>query len=153
MSGPQLTPAPIEPEKNWFFRHKVATGAMLLALAAVGFFVALFFGILSLLKSSDAYQQAVAKAQASPAVVEALGQPVKPGWWLTGSINVSGTSGNADIAIPISGPKGNGTVYAVAVKQADQWRFKRLEVAVEGQAQRIALVPPQPAIPPTVREQ
>ncbi len=146
MSGPQPTPGPIEPEKNWFARHWVVTIAMVVVLAGVAFVAALLFGLLSLLKSSDVYKEAVSRAQHAPAVVEALGEPVQPGWWFTGNINVSGPSGSADIAIPISGPKGKGTVYAVATKQAGQWQFKLLEVAIDGQPRRISLVPSQPRI-------
>ncbi len=42
--------------------------------------------------------------------------------------------------------KGKGTVYAVASKQAGQWQFKVLEVAIDGQPRRIPLVPSQPSI-------
>ena len=153
MSGAQLTPPPIEPEKNWFRRHLILSIAIGIAVAAVGFVVALLFGILSILKSSDVYKQALAKAQNAPAVAEALGKPIEAGWWFTGNINVSGPSGNADLAIPISGPKGSGTICAVATKRAGEWRFKVLEVAVEGQAQRIPLISPQSVAEPAVREQ
>jgi hypothetical protein len=153
MSGPQPTAYPIEPEKSWFARHLVVSIVTLIALAAVGLVVALLLGIMSLLKSSDVYQQAMVKAQEAPAVVESLGKPVKAGWWLSGNISVSGASGSADLAIPISGPKGRGTVYAAATKQAGEWRFKVLEVAIEGQSQRIPLVRPQEATPPRVRDQ
>ncbi len=146
MSGPQPTPLPIEPEKNWFARHLVLTIVLLVTLAAIGFVVALLFGILGLLKSSDVYKEAVSRAQHAPAVVEVLGEPVQPGWWFTGNISVNGPSGSADLAIPISGPKGKGTVYAVATKQGGQWAFKVLEVAIDGQARRISLVPAQPRI-------
>ena len=153
MSGAQLTPAPIEPEKNWFRRHLILSISIGIALLAIGFVVALLFGILSILRSSDVYKQALEKARNTPAVAEALGKPIEAGWWFTGNINVSGPSGSADLAIPISGPKGSGTIYAVATKRAGEWRFKLLEVAVEGQAQRIPLISPQSVAEPAVREQ
>ncbi len=143
MSGPQASPLPIEPEKNWFARHWIVTIAMVVTLAGLGFVAAVFFGIMSLLRSSDVYKEAVSRAQHAPAVVQALGEPVQPGWWFTGNNSVNGPSGSADIAIPVSGTKGKGTVYAVARKQAGQWQFKVLEVAIDGQPRRIPLVSPQ----------
>jgi len=140
MSGSQLTPAPIEPEKSWFSRHLVVTILIGLVVVALGFVAALLFGVMALLKSSDVYREALAQARKSPAVVEALGEPVKAGWFMTGNINVSGPSGHADIAIPISGPKGAGTVYALADKQAGEWHFQRLEVGIDGRPQRISLI-------------
>jgi hypothetical protein len=153
MSGPQPTPYPIEPEKNWFRRHLLLP--IVAAIAIAGFLLvgAIAAGVLSLIKSSDVYQQAVTKVQNSPAALEALGKPVVPGWWLSGSINVSGSSGSADIAIPVSGPKAKGTVYAVASKRAGRWQFQTLELEVEGQSQRIPLIPAQTDPQPRLKEQ
>jgi hypothetical protein len=64
--------------------------------------VVLVFGAM---KSTDVYKTAIARARASGAVTDALGSPLKEGWFLSGSTNANGSSGNADIAIPISGRK------------------------------------------------
>ena len=98
--------------------------------------VAIIFGAM---KSSDAYKQALATARASPEVVAVLGSPIEDSWYVTGSINVSGPSGNADLAIPIHGPKGKGMVYAVAKKSAGVWQFTTLQVGIEGRPERIDL--------------
>jgi hypothetical protein len=109
----------------------------------IGAFVALLAGIFltvfGLIRSSDVYQQALERASSSEAVVEALGDPVEPGWYLTGSINVQGASGQADISIPIAGPRGKGTIYASARKTAGRWDYSLLEVEVEGREERIDL--------------
>ena len=85
-----------------------------------------------LLKSCGAYQDAFAIASKNPKVQEVLGNPIKEGWYLTGQIHVSGPSGRADIAFPISGPKGEATVYAVATKSAGIWTFSVLAVDYGG---------------------
>jgi hypothetical protein len=72
-------------------------------------------------------------------VVDALGEPIEPGWYMSGSINVSGSSGEADIMIPISGPRGTGRIYAVATKSAGRWSYEILEVEIDGQPERIDL--------------
>ena len=36
-----------------------------------------------------------------------------------------------DIAIPISGPKAKGTIYAVGTKSAGKWEFSKLAVQVD----------------------
>ena len=82
---------------------------------------------------------ALEQARSSPAVVDALGTPIEPEWYLTGTINVTGASGNADIAIPISGPKGAGTLYASARKRAGLWNYDVLEVALDAGGERIDL--------------
>ncbi len=105
-------------------------------LAFGGLILMVVFGAI---KSSDAYKTAVARASADPRVVNALGTPIKEGMLVSGSIKTSGPSGNADLSIPISGPKGKGTIYAVATKSAGQWRYSTLTVEVAGTGERIEL--------------
>ena len=129
-------------EKNWWQRNwkwlvPTAGGIILLfVICIVLAFIALFGG----LRSSEVYQTALKEAQSNPDVVRVLGEPVEPGWWVSGSIEVSGPTGQADLTIPISGPKDSGTLYVIAQKTAGQWQFVTLEVAVGGQDERINLL-------------
>jgi hypothetical protein len=112
-------------------------GLFLLA-ATFGFLiVSIVFGAM---KSSDAYKAALARAKADPRVMSALGSPITDGFLVGGSTNVSGTSGHADINVPISGPKGKGTIYFVASKFAGKWTFSKLMVEVADTGQQIDLI-------------
>jgi hypothetical protein len=44
---------------------------------------------------------------------------------------VSGPSGNANLAIPIAGPKAKATIYVQGVKSVGQWSFPSLVVEIE----------------------
>ena len=93
------------------------------------------------MKSSDAYTEALHQAQTHPDVVQALGEPVEADWWVSGSIELSGSgSGFADITIPISGSRDKGRIYAVATRREGVWDFSRLEVAVNDRSERIQLL-------------
>src|SRR5690349_2599911 len=130
---PPSTPTPIAPRPNWWSRNWkwfVPTGCLSILVAIVAFACAIVVFAFSAMKSTDVYKTAFARAKNDPAVIEALGSPVKDGWYITGKTNVEGTSGEADIGFPISGPKGKGTVYAVATKSAGRWRYQTLEVEV-----------------------
>lgn len=123
-------------QRNWkWFVPVLAT--LLLAL-----FAAFVFGIISLIfgaiKSSGPYQHAITRAQSDPAVIAALGEPIRAGWLVQGNINVNGASGDADLAIPLDGPRADGTLYVVAEKRAGEWRYDTVAVNVEG-GQRIVL--------------
>ena len=114
--------------RNWKWFVPVGCLSILAAIAVViVLIVTLVFGAL---KSSDVYKQAMSKATANPTVISELGQPIESGWMVSGSISVSGSSGEADISIPISGPKKSGTIFAVGRKSAGEWKFSRLEVEV-----------------------
>lgn len=142
------------PNTGWWARNwkwAVPTGclgALALFAAFIAAIVSLVFGIM---KSSDAYKEALAKAEASPAVREALGQPVKAGLLITGRINVNGPSGQAHLAIPISGPKGKGTLFADAEKSAGRWKYSTLAVELHGTGQRVDLLEKGNPDPPVER--
>jgi hypothetical protein len=124
--------------RNWkWFVPVGCLGVILAIVAVVALVVSLIFGAM---KSSDVYKTALEKASANRAVISELGEPIEGGWMVSGSINVNDAGGDADLAIPVSGPKKNGTIYAVARKSAGQWRFSRLEVEVEGGTNRINLM-------------
>ena len=131
------------PNTGWWARNWqwAVPGGCLATLAFFAAFVAtiasLVFGIM---RSSDAYKEAVAKAEASPAVQAALGQPIKEGLFTTGSINVNDSCGEAHLAIPVSGPKGRGTLFAEAEKSAGRWNYSALAVEIKGSGQRIDLL-------------
>lgn len=112
---------------------------MLFVLVIVAFFSSIFLAIFSGMKSTDVYKTALSRAQAEPAVIEALGTPIKDGFLFTGSTHVNGASGDADMGIPISGPKGKGTIYVVATKSAGRWSYTTLEVEIAATKQRVPL--------------
>ncbi len=124
--------------RNWKWFVPVGCLSSLLVVAA--FVAVLFTFVFGLMKSSDAYKQALAMASANPEVAEALGSPIKEGFFTSGNINVSGPSGNADLAIPISGPKGKATIYLEAHKSAGEWSFSKLVVELKGSNRRINLL-------------
>ena len=115
-------------------------------LLMVGFAWLIGTIVFGAMKSSDAYKMALTRAKADPRVVSALGSPITDGFFVLGKTNVNGTSGNADLTVPISGPKGKGTIYFVATKFAGQWTFSKLMVEIAATGQRIDLVQ-DPATP------
>ena len=133
-------------QKSWFARNWkwfVPVLGLGTILACAGCFAVITTTVFGAIKSSDAYQQAISIAEGNSAVVEALGTPIQPGFMVSGSIDVSGPSGNADIAIPVSGPNGSGTIYVVAVKSAGTWEFTTLQLAIDNSDERINLLPGQ----------
>ena len=111
-------------------------GFTVMGLFAAGIVFTVFTGI----KSSSVYETAIARALAHPAMVYELGAPVETGWWVSGSINVSGSTGEAELAIPISGRHQSAMIYLNANKRAGKWQFSLLEVAVDESEQRIDLM-------------
>ena len=136
-------PSPAEPKRGWWSRNWIWVLIVALATPIVlgcGCFSIIFFGLSASFKTSEVYQQGLARAQANEEVQAKIGEPIEAGFFTSGSIEISGASGRADMAIPISGPKGSATIHAVANKSAGRWSFTTLEVAVNGAASRIDLL-------------
>lgn len=135
MSAPAVMTAP---QPTWWSRNWkwfVPTGCLTLILLFCLFLAFIFTVVMGSMKSSDAYKQAMSRARSNPEVMAKLGTPIEEGFFVTGSINVQNDTGNADLQIPISGPRGKAVIHAVAAKAAGQWQFSRLTVAIEGQSE------------------
>lgn len=143
MSAQAAVPAP---PPGWWSRNWkwfVPVGCLTLILLFCLFLGLIIGVVMTSMKSSDAYKQAVAKARANPTVVEKLGTPIEEGFFVSGNINVQNNSGDADLQIPISGPKGKAVIHAVARKSAGKWEYSRLTIALEGQPE-LDLLGPEP---------
>src|ERR1700694_2318335 len=119
-------------EGNWWSRNwkwVVPVGCLVPIVLGSGIVILVVSLVFGAIKSSDPYTQALARAKASDEVRAVLGEPIQPGYFVSGNFNVNGSSGNADFSIPLSGPKGSATLYVTATKAAGRWEFTTLEVA------------------------
>jgi Cytochrome oxidase complex assembly protein 1 len=103
------------------------------------FFVSVFVLVESMFHASSVYSMALAKAQESPCVVQKLGTPMKPDWMTSGQINETNDEGNAELSIPISGPKGSGSLELKAKRENRVWEIQSL--ILEHDVDRIQIVP------------
>lgn len=115
-------------------------GCFTVALLFLTFVGSILLIVFSAMKSTDVYKEALARAKANPAVTEALGSPIKDGFLMSGNTNVNGASGESNLAIPISGPKGSGTIYVSANKSLGRWIYSGLVVEVGQTHERIDLL-------------
>ena len=131
-----------EENRGWFARNWVwllpvgCLGMIVLAVLLVG---GIFFAVTAAIRTSDVYRTALERARQNPEVVAALGEPIEVGWLVSGNISVNGPEGEANLSLPLHGPRGSATLYLVANKVAGEWVYERLEVAVDGTDVRIDL--------------
>jgi Cytochrome oxidase complex assembly protein 1 len=143
---PAFQMVPPQSPKGWLARNwKWLVGGLFLVL------VLLVAGIMTLvmgaMRGSDVATESVLRAQGNASVVQRLGAPIKEGWFVGGSINVSTASGDADLSVPISGPKGEATVYVTAQKTAGTWIYSQMVAVVKGSGDKIDLLSAATAAP------
>ena len=143
-------PYPLHPQpmrRSWLELHpnwKIPLGCLTLLFLAALFGLAVMAIVVASFRSSDVYKQAMAKAAESQQVRDQIGEPIQPAWLISGELHVNGNAGNANLSIPISGPRGKGIIRAVAFKSGGVWRFTFLRVDVAGQSESIDLLSIQP---------
>ncbi len=109
---------------KWFVPTALFGGFILIG----GFIAAIIIFVMSMMKSSGAYELAMARATENDTVLQEIGEPIEVGFIVSGSIQTSGSSGTADLSIPISGPKGEATLFIVAEKEAGEWQADILAI-------------------------
>jgi hypothetical protein len=140
----------LQPRPSWWSRNwkwavpvlcVVGVVAVALPILVVGAGAYLFVSFMDhTMKSSGGYQQALAIARTDPAAIRALGAPIKDGWFPTGHVESGGTGGSSDLAIPVSGPDGGGTLYVRATSDMGDWHITRLVLKVKGTGEEIDLL-------------
>lgn len=130
----EVPPPPIvsnapPPNKGWARYALLGCGGLILlgCLFAVGVFALVF----SMMRTGEPYKESVRRMQSDARVTAKIGSRVKPGWFVTGSINTTPTTGHADLAIPFEGPKGQATVNVVADKVAGKWKYQLMKATFE----------------------
>jgi len=129
------------PERNWGWLVAASIASLVI------FFASIILLLLSLLQNSDATKLAIKTAKSSPVLVEQIGSPMKIGWIISGNIDVTPETGSAKLSIPVSGPKGLGTLDVEAHKRAGQWHLDLLEFEKDDSSIWINLLPAETALP------
>ncbi len=124
----------------------------LLAVVVLGAAVAVTMSAaIRALKSGELYQKAITTARLNTELSEALGQPLKEGFFAGGSFNYTSTSGRAEITIPVSGPQGNGTITMTAQRTTGPWVISSLVAEVDTTKRRIDLLEATKVSPSTLQ--
>ena len=124
--------------RNW--KWAAPSGCLLMFLLVGAFIGAIFLFVFSMMKSTEAYAHSMETARADAEVVAALGQPIQEGMFVTGNFEESGGAGQAQFSIPVSGPKGSGTIYVEARKSAGEWVYSTMVLETDNPKQRIDLL-------------
>ncbi len=136
--------------QSWFKRNwkwVVPTGGCLLIIVLiVAFAGSIIWGVTSLMSDSQAYEDAMSEASSNIEVVEFLGEPIETNGMAGGSINYSGGFGEAQLSIPIKGPKASATIYVSGEGVEGNWKYDRMEVFIKDSDQVIDLLQNNPEL-------
>ena len=135
----ELIPQPSWWKRNW--KWAVPTGGCLLVIILIiAFAGAIFVGVTSIIEESTPYQDALEATQQNEEVVLLLGEPIETHGLMQGTINTSGSSGAADLSIPVKGPNGEGTLFVKATRIGGSWNYELMQVMIKETRETINLL-------------
>jgi len=120
----------------------------LLPMAALGIFVpvttcilvtVLLFSFLAF-RTSTIYKQTMAAVRTDDRLIELIGSPVQPGILVLGTFSRHASGTMVNLTIPLYGPKGKATAFAVGSKTGGKWKFTTLQVQAKDRQDNIDLL-------------
>ena len=136
-------PPPVPPgRRSWWGRNwlwVIPTGCLTIIVLGLAVLATIIMTVFGMLRTTDVYKTALKRAKQDQRVIVAIGEPIKEGWYVGGSAEVSGGSGKSDLTIPIHGPNGKATIYLVATKFAGDWQYSKLMVKIADSGEMIDL--------------
>ncbi len=138
---PAPSPAPAPPRRRPPVMLLGCGAAFLFFVLILGFIGGIGALIMTSMKSSDLYKEAVDRACNHLEVINSLGQPIEAGWLVMGSISSSGTDQDVKLTVPLHGPNASATLYIEGQRRAGVVGYRELAVVVKGSGSRINLLP------------
>lgn len=127
-------------QKSWFRKNWLWFVPSMGCLTIIVLIVVGVFGVFSMINDFEPTKFALEEASTNPIVIEALGEPIEKDGVTSGNFTFNNGEGNADFSIPISGPKGMGTVRVVAEQKDDEWTYEKLYVTIKESNEKINLL-------------
>ena len=101
----------------------------------------LFVSVSAMLKG-EAFDLSLKAIQSNPEVIQLIGTPIEPGFFVMGNIQISGPTGNAALQYSVSGPNGEAEAYVFASKEIGQWVLNEVIIYREEQNLKIEVIVP-----------
>ncbi|MBD5780965.1 hypothetical protein IEN85_15805 [Pelagicoccus sp. NFK12] len=102
-------------------------GLLIIFVVFPFFFILLFTSIMGSMKG-EAYEMALSEISRNEDVIEHLGLPIEPGYFVTGSITTSGPKGEAHLSFTLEGTKEEATAAVYALKEMGTWSLEHVIV-------------------------
>lgn len=89
----------------------------------------------------EAYNLSLNEIERNSQVIELIGQPIKPSFWVLGNVKISGSSGTAAFQYSISGSSGSADVFVYATKEMQRWHLEKVVVYHKEKDKKIFVFP------------
>lgn len=109
----ELVPQPSWWKKNWLWVIPLV-GCLTIIIMFFIFIGSIFYGVTSVLEESQPYQYALEKINQDDEITDELGWPIKKDGFIISKYNYNNGKKTTKLSVPVSGPKGSGTLFVEA---------------------------------------
>jgi len=131
-------------QKNWFNRNRKwaipSMGCLTLIIITLIFISSMVTKLTGVFKDSVPYSVGMDILKKNELVIKALGKPIEPNGVFQGNIRYSNKDGNADLKVPVKGPKGEATLLIIAVMNNNVWTYHTMQVSISDTNKKIDLL-------------
>jgi len=131
-------------QKNWFGRNwkwaVPSLGCLVIIVIAIFLAGAMVVKVTDLFKESTPYSDGMAALKSNELVIEEIGEPIEPNGMFQGNVHYSNDGGNADIKVPVKGPKGEATLLVIGEEVDGEWTYLKMEVTISDSDKKIDLL-------------
>ena len=96
--------------------------------------------VISIMLKGAAFEQSLKIIKSNSEVIQLIGEPIKPGLFVTGNISINGPNGHASLQYSVYGPKGEAEAYVLAYKEMGEWILQEVIVFSEEHNQKIQVI-------------
>lgn len=125
----ELVPQPSWWKRNWKWVVPVG-GCLTLIIICIVFIASIFFGVTKLMEDSQPYEYAFELINNDEQLIDLLGTPIEKAGVIQGNISWNNGKKEAQMVIPIEGPKDSGTLFIDAYGQGDTWNYREIRVEI-----------------------
>lgn len=126
----ELVPQPSWWKRNWKWVISVG-GCFTLIIIFIIFIGSIFYGVTSVLEESQPYEYALEKINQDDKITDELGYPIEKDGIISSNYNYSNGKKTAKLSVPVSGPKGSGTLFVEASGEDDEWTYDVIRIEIK----------------------
>lgn len=92
------------------------------------------------LLKGEAYELSLAAIRENRVIVEKIGEPMEPGWFVSGTVQTTNAEGKAKLEYSLTGPNSPAKVYVYASRKMGKWKLIQVIVTIKASGEQLQVI-------------
>lgn len=126
----ELVPQPSWWKKNWKWVIPLS-GCLTFIILFIIFIGSIFYSVSSAFEEIQPYEYALEKINQDQEITDELGTPIKKDGFISSDYSNDNGKKTTKLVVPVSGPKGSGTLFIEASGDGDNWIYDVIRIEIK----------------------